>query len=250
MHLSQAYVNFPFSLFRRLSTLFREQQGKGKVHHRTGQEGPAGELRYSSTLSLSSALDGVGGQRHAPAALPPEKRPGTHFIGGWVGPRAGLDGCGKSHPPTGIRSPDRPARNESLYRLSYPGPVQGTVHAVKRVRVCVLDPSGSGHGLVARWLWQRNLWGSNRVVKFATSWTTIRFQKSLCSTRFITVYFLHSFQLSHLFIRSPSSAQYPWVEEPMKLIIPLPASYSSILNANIPFSSNRGSTVVKVLCYK
>jgi hypothetical protein len=43
-------------------------------------------------LSLISALDGVGGQRHAPAALPPGKKPGTHFIGGWAGPRAGLDG--------------------------------------------------------------------------------------------------------------------------------------------------------------
>jgi hypothetical protein len=40
----------------------------------------------------------VGGQLHAPAALPPGKRPGTHFIGSWVGPRAGLDGCGKSRP--------------------------------------------------------------------------------------------------------------------------------------------------------
>ena len=27
------------------------------------------------------------------------ERPGTHCIGGWVGPRAGLDGCGKSRPP-------------------------------------------------------------------------------------------------------------------------------------------------------
>ena len=36
--------------------------------------------------------------------------------------RAGLDGCGKSRPPTGIRSPDRPARSESLHRLSYSGP--------------------------------------------------------------------------------------------------------------------------------
>ena len=26
---------------------------------------------YNSTLSLTSALEGVGGQRHAPAALPP-----------------------------------------------------------------------------------------------------------------------------------------------------------------------------------
>ena len=37
-----------------------------------------------------------------------------------MGPRAGLDRCGKSRPPTGIRSPDRPARSQSLYRLSYP----------------------------------------------------------------------------------------------------------------------------------
>ena len=36
-----------------------------------------------------------------------------------MGPRAGLDWCGKSH-PTGIRSPYRPARRQSLYRLSYP----------------------------------------------------------------------------------------------------------------------------------
>ena len=36
-----------------------------------------------------------------------------------MGPRAGLDRCGKSR-PTGIRSPDRPARRQSLYRLRYP----------------------------------------------------------------------------------------------------------------------------------
>jgi hypothetical protein len=41
---------------------------------------------------------GVGGQLHNPAALPPGMRPGTHCIGGWVGPRAGLDGCEKSRP--------------------------------------------------------------------------------------------------------------------------------------------------------
>jgi hypothetical protein len=38
---------------------------------------------------------GVGGQRHAPAALPPENIPGTHFVDGWVNPTTGLDGCGK-----------------------------------------------------------------------------------------------------------------------------------------------------------
>ena len=35
-------------------------------------EGPEGEERYSSTLSLTSALDVVGGHRHAPDPLPPE----------------------------------------------------------------------------------------------------------------------------------------------------------------------------------
>jgi hypothetical protein len=39
---------------------------------------------------LTSALHGVDDQRHAPAALPPE-RPGTHYTG-WVDLRAGLDG--------------------------------------------------------------------------------------------------------------------------------------------------------------
>ena len=31
-----------------------------------------------------------------PRPLYPRGRPGTHCIGGWVGPRAGLDRCGKS----------------------------------------------------------------------------------------------------------------------------------------------------------
>jgi len=46
-----------------------------------------GEQRYSSTHSLTSALDRVGGQLHALTALPRD-RPGTHCIGGWMGPRA------------------------------------------------------------------------------------------------------------------------------------------------------------------
>jgi hypothetical protein len=43
------------------------------VYPRTGHEGPKGEQRYSSTFSLTSALDWVGGQHHDPAALPPGK---------------------------------------------------------------------------------------------------------------------------------------------------------------------------------
>jgi hypothetical protein len=47
---------------------------------------------YSSYSFFTSALDGVIGQRHAPAALcSGERTPGTHCTGGWVGLRAGLD---------------------------------------------------------------------------------------------------------------------------------------------------------------
>ena len=52
----------------------------------------------------------VGGQRHA--RFTPVNRPGTHRTGGWVG--------AKNLALAGIRSPDRPARRESLYLLSYP----------------------------------------------------------------------------------------------------------------------------------
>ena len=40
----------------------------------------------------------LAGQRYAVAALSPGNRPGAHFTGGWVGPWAGLDGCGNLEP--------------------------------------------------------------------------------------------------------------------------------------------------------
>jgi hypothetical protein len=36
--------------------------------------------------------------RTTPRPLYPRERPGTHYTGGWVGPRAGLDVCEKSRP--------------------------------------------------------------------------------------------------------------------------------------------------------
>ena len=55
------------------------------------------------TLSLTSALDVVRGERHGPAALPTGIiRCPLYSAGGWVGPRASLDGCGKSRPSPGF----------------------------------------------------------------------------------------------------------------------------------------------------
>jgi len=62
---------------------------------------------------------GVGGQPHAPAAYTPGKDPVR------IVKEAGLDTelvwtGAENLAPTGIRSPDRPARSQSLYRLRYP----------------------------------------------------------------------------------------------------------------------------------
>jgi hypothetical protein len=56
---------------------------------------------------MTKAIEEVKGQRHAPAALYPWERPGTHCTGGWVGTRAGLD-TGVKTRPTRIRFPDIP----------------------------------------------------------------------------------------------------------------------------------------------
>jgi len=62
----------------------------------------------------------MGGQRHAPAALPPGKTryPLYRRLGGRQ-IRSGQ--VPKHHVPTGIRSLDRPARSESLRAGRYPG---------------------------------------------------------------------------------------------------------------------------------
>jgi len=55
-----------------------------------------------------------------PRPFLPQERPDTQCIGNCVVPMTGLGGYGKSRQPpkTGIQSPHRPARSESLCRLS------------------------------------------------------------------------------------------------------------------------------------
>jgi rRNA maturation protein Nop10 len=50
-----------------------KSKGKDKVYPRTGHEGPVGEQRYSSTLSLTSALDGGGWSTPRPGRFTPGK---------------------------------------------------------------------------------------------------------------------------------------------------------------------------------
>jgi hypothetical protein len=64
----------------------------------------------------------VGGRCHALAALPPGKTRYQLYrrLGG---PQGQSEQVQKILPPSGIRSPDHPARSESLYQLSYPSPL-------------------------------------------------------------------------------------------------------------------------------
>jgi hypothetical protein len=73
----------------------------------------------------------VSGQLHAPAALPPGKSPRYPFYRRLGGPqsRSGRYGELKIFHPPGTRTPTphgRPARSQSLYRMSYPGSLNST----------------------------------------------------------------------------------------------------------------------------
>ena len=85
-----------------------------------GHEGPDGVQTYSSTLPSVSALVGGGWSTPRPGRLTPGKDPVPIVQeAGWAPRPVWTDA--ENLAPTGIRSPDRLARSESLYRLSYPG---------------------------------------------------------------------------------------------------------------------------------
>ena len=102
-----------------------------------GYEGPEWEWRYSPTLSLTSALNGVGSQRQAPADLPPKKDSAPIVQeAGWA---PGLVWMGAENlAATGIRSPDRPARSE----------VQGYNPIYPRFSILYTSHSNTGRSLL------------------------------------------------------------------------------------------------------
>jgi hypothetical protein len=91
---------------------------KGKGHPITGHQGPRGGVDVQLYSFSTSAL-GVGGwSAPGPGRFTPGKDPvlivqeaGWNPVPVWT--------CGKNLVPIGIRSPDRPSRSQSLYRLSY-----------------------------------------------------------------------------------------------------------------------------------
>jgi hypothetical protein len=107
-------------------------RGEGKVpvlfYNSTTPWRHIAECRYSSTYSLTSALDGgEWSVSHSNLFTPRERAPGTHWIGGWVGHRAGLFTHTHIHThtwvhrPRGLRDKDKGMneRNASALLTTY-----------------------------------------------------------------------------------------------------------------------------------
>ena len=101
------------------SNLAKHQKSEGKFYPITCHEGTEGEWIYSSTLPLTSALDGGEWSTPRPCHFTRGSDPVLNVQGG---PQGRSERARKILSPTGIRSPYRQARSESLCRLRCPGP--------------------------------------------------------------------------------------------------------------------------------
>ena len=101
----------------------------------TGHECPEGQQMYLySSLNLGAVWGGWSAPRWG--RFTPGKDPIPIVQeAGWAPGSVWTDA--ENLTPTGIRSPDRPARSESLYRLHYPGPI--IIHILTHSSLCMLD---------------------------------------------------------------------------------------------------------------
>ena len=134
---------------------------------------------------------GVGGQRHAPA----DCTPGEDLVpivqeAGWA---PGLLWIGVENlTTTGIRSPYLPARSESLYRLSYPGPFthRSTNHA-QRCLTAVITREPLYSTWYGRWCLHSDAASYSRILGFSyntfSHWiqdsNSGSFQTTMCGQR-------------------------------------------------------------------
>ena len=91
---------------------------KGLRTHKTSHEDLDGELKYSFTLSLTSALDVLNSHMPRLGRFTPGKKPLSTVLEVGLAPGTVWSDM-ENLATTGIRSPDHPAHNELLCRLRY-----------------------------------------------------------------------------------------------------------------------------------
>jgi hypothetical protein len=118
----------------------------------------------------------VRGQRHAPAAFYPPWKDPVPIVqeDGWA-PGPVWTGA-ENLAPSGVRYPDRPARSQSLYRLSYPAPNR---KEYQEYFVGEKSKGGQGVGLIKQ-LYMSIILKSGSVSHLETSGLVQTFDIHLC----------------------------------------------------------------------
>ena len=117
-------VNRIDAFSKRIKGQLNRSKSKGTLHCRTGHEGPEGEQIYSATLSSTSALDGGEWSVPHPGRCTHGKETRHHLCRGLDGPPGPVWTEAENLAPSGIRSPDRPARiseTNVIIKISNPG---------------------------------------------------------------------------------------------------------------------------------
>jgi hypothetical protein len=125
----------------------------------TGLKWPRGWVEVKLYSFLTSALEGGGWSAPRSGRFTPGKDsvPIVQEARWASGP---VWTCAKNLAPTGIRSPDRPARSQSLYRLSYPARKMCKCHILIRYSMLATSwstelPNGYFQGI---FFWQLMIW--------------------------------------------------------------------------------------------
>ena len=160
----------------------------GKVHPRTGHEGPEKGLEVQRQSFFSFGARWVWVVSSTTRPFYPGKVPVPIVQEDGSAPRAGLNGCGKIR-PTGIRSPGSPARSESVYRLSYSDlqPVRYLCRDIRDILRIIFHKECVRFWNEGKWTAQRLMsglrtlwepWSSLEAGKFLTSWVTVKFSRT------------------------------------------------------------------------
>jgi hypothetical protein len=118
---------------------------------------------------------GVSGQRHAPAALYP-----THWIWGWVGPRAGLDAEARRKIlcPCRRSNPDRPVRSRHYTAWAAAAPYYVPFEVLSLLSTICVDRRTEAWS-ICKWDESRFTVAEMKFILRSADWTCVNCKRNL-----------------------------------------------------------------------